>query len=181
MLYSFVTNHHNNDSIEMIGQGSTFLVPNETVAQINDILQYSGLQPLTSNLGRVFVKAKINGKMYFGKENKKVKKRNDYTVSFKSSSIYSISYGIINHFLSIDDYSLAEIQHLHVKHSGPIKTFASNLITPSSHKILFEDYFTCNKGRVEYILAEQIVDKLCNLSNDNLILITSLVNNAEIE
>ena len=139
----------------MIGKGSPVLVPNEAIVEIKDMLHSSGFPSLITSIGKVFVKPKVNGRTYFGKQNKRITKRNDYTVSFKNSD--TISFAIINHFLSIDDHSFAEIQHLNVEHTGPIRSLASDSITPSSQKVLFEDYFTCSIGRIEYILTEQIV------------------------
>lgn len=107
-------------------------------------------------------------------ENKTKELRKEMTIQFHLK-IQTQSHLPSLTILSIDDHSFAEIQHLNVEHTGPIRSLTSDSITPSSQKVLYEDYFTYSKERIEYILTEQIVDKLCNLSNCNLILLTIML------
>lgn len=64
----------------MIGLGTSVLVHAEEILQINGTLHNSGLSCLTSNLGRIFVKTKVNGRTYSGKKNQRFKK--EMTIQF---------------------------------------------------------------------------------------------------
>jgi len=140
----------------------------------------SAKQPhLTTNQGRIFTKAQINGQTYYSIQNKQVKKRNSYTVSFTTSS--SISYGLIKYYLCVNGCSLAVVGYLECLYTGPTETFLSGIMTPEYDKILFEDYFTCKVMKKQFIFVNHIKSKLCNISNNKWILITSLVNDVEIE
>ena len=125
-----------------------------------------------------YTKATIKGKVYFSKEYIKAKKTNSYTISFRNSAAV-ISYEILINFLCIDGHHLATVQELLLQCTGPPQKFPINIITLCSQDLLFDDYLTCKEGRKQY--TNKIIEKFCNLSNDNWILITSYVNAAEAE
>ena len=167
------------NSIEMIGQGQLFSIPDEEINDINKLLQNHNLPPLSATQGRIFIKTQINGQAYYSTINKQVTKRNSYTVGYTTSN--SVYYGIVKHYLRISDHNLAAIDCLQCQHTGPTETFMSSIITLEDEKLLFEDYLTCIIADKQYILVNQISEKLCNLSFDNWIFITPLINNVEIE
>ena len=64
----------------MIGQGKPCCLSNEEVREINFLLQNYNSSPLKSCTATVYHKALIKGSYYFAEENKRVKKRNSYTI-----------------------------------------------------------------------------------------------------
>ena len=162
----------------MTGIGRPFSISDNEFVDINQLLQLHKLPPLTSSEGRMFTKAQINGRMYYSMENKKVTKRNSYTVLYLNSN--SASYGTVKHYLYVDDYKFALINNLQCLHTGPPKTFMNNIITVDKDE-LFENYLTCKLASKQNIFVNQILEKLCNLSFDDRIFITLPVNDVEIE
>ena len=70
----------------------------------------------------------------------------------------------MKYYLRINDHNLAAIDSLQCQHTGPTETFLSSIITLEDQKLLFEDYLTCIIADKQYILVNQISEKLCNLS-----------------
>lgn len=178
---STVNGYSSSSLIEMVGKGKLFiLTDDDDVVNINELLEKHDLQPLKSSQGRIYTKATIKGKVYFSKEYTKATKTNSFTVSFTNFAAV-ISHGIVLNFVCVDGHHLATIQELLLQCTGPPQRFPINIITLSSQELLFEDYLTCKEGSKQYIFANQIIDKFCNLTNDNWILITSHVNAVEAE
>ena len=53
--------HKTDNSIEMIGQGQLFSIPDEEINDINKLLQNHNLPPLSATQGRIFTKTQVNG------------------------------------------------------------------------------------------------------------------------
>lgn len=71
-----------NGIVEMAGNGAYTTLTHEG---INHWLMNHGLSPLTSAEARVHDKVRVGKKFYFAKNNKRVKKRNSYSVEYYAS------------------------------------------------------------------------------------------------
>lgn len=89
----------------MIGKTKLISLP-EDAAQINHLLESSGLLPLRSTKVESSLKARINGSTFFAKENRRVKKSKSFTIAFVLQSDPTLHYGFIERFLVANDTTL---------------------------------------------------------------------------
>jgi len=161
----------------MCGKGKVCSFNDEELNQINKLLTDCGFPLLSSDLVRIHTKAIINGKSYSARINKRAKKQNSFTVMISNDPMY---YGLIERFLCVEGHCLAAITELNV-HKGISHDISSDVITPESQCLLFEDYFTYEEKVVKYDFANRIMEKCVNLSNSHHKLFTKLVNSLEKE
>ena len=145
------------------------------------MLRHHNASPLTACASAtVFHKALIQGKYFYAKENKRVTRRNSYTVSFCLLSAH-IRYGLIERFLTINGEHFALIQELQIHGRGPPIRIPDSVVTAASQALLFEDYLTVKQGPKLHIFAHQIRSLYCNLATSEWNLITPPVNSIELE
>lgn len=123
----------------------------------------------------------IKGKGFFTKENKRVKRRNSYTIAFSVPFSNSFSYGIVEKFLKINDHYLATVTELTIQCAGPPQDITVGTITDESRGTLFEDYLTYKEGNKKIIFMHQILEKSFNLTNGDWKLLCLPVNGVEFE
>lgn len=165
----------------MIGKTKLISLPEEDAAQINHLLESSGLLPLRSTKVESSLKARISGSTFFAKENRRVKKSNSFTIAFVLQSDATLHYGFIERFLVANDTHVALIQELDIVRKGPQNGVPESIATISSQALMFEDYLTYKEGTHRYIFTHQIKYLCCNLSNSSWKLLTTLVNDTEVE
>ena len=161
----------------MCGQGEVFSASNEEVMKINKLLADSSFVPLSTNVMRLYKKAVIKGKSYSSRSNKRVKKQNSYTIS---TCLDSAPYGLIDFFVSTKDHTLAAITVLDVQKGVP-HSISPDDITVESQSLLFEGYFTYKEQSSTFVFVKQITEKCINLSTSDYNLLTTSVNNVELE
>ena len=160
-----------------MGRVKSITLADEDGVQVNHLLSTNGLLPLQSMVADLSYKARINGRTFFAKENRRVKKRNSYTISFSAPSSTAPRYGFIQKFLTIDGGQIiALIKELIIVNTGPPNGVPDTIATAASQRMLFEV-----EGTQMYIFAHQIRSLCCNLSNSGWKLLTAIVNNVEIE
>ena len=116
--------------------------------QIDQLSIINGLEPLNKPTGPVCVcvyhRVKINGRMYFSLNYKRVKKCNSYTVAFKDYLVTdaSLCYGEIKEFMQVSTNSppLAIVKCLITQISGPPHHLSASVITADSKELLFDSY-----------------------------------------
>lgn len=165
------------DAVRMCGKGEIFSASDEEIVKINKLLTDSGVMPLSGNLMRLYKKAVILGKTYSSRKNKRAQKQNSYTVR---TCLDTAQYGLIEFFLSTKDHFLAAITVLNIQKGIP-HSISPDEVTLESQSLLFEGYFTYKEESLIFIFANQIAKKCINLSNSSSKLLTTLVNNIELE
>ena len=167
----------------MIGKINFCSLSDEDVAKINELFITSGLTPINSThvICGVRYKAKINGKTFVARKNKRVKRRNSYTASFFVPSNDSLSYGLIENFLTVNNTEIALIHELSIVGRGPQIEVPESIITMTSQALLFEDYLSYKEETTQYIFTHQIRDLCCNLTSSTWKLLTSVINYIEAE
>lgn len=164
----------------MIGKGVFEALTDKDKDEINCLLTHHHFPPTEAKFACVFAKATINGITYFGENNRRVKKRNSYTISY-SSSPNTKRYGLIAKFFTVEGHHLAVLQDLIIDGTGPQNGISVLIATAVSQAKLFEDYFTYSIGTERIIFMNQIVQKCYNLSRNGWNLFTSSINDVEIE
>ena len=165
----------------MVGKGVSFTLEDKQIDELNQLLTNYNLLPLSSPHVRIYDKAVIRGKVFFTKENKRVKRRNSYTIAFSVPFSNSFSYGIVEKFLKINDHCLAIVTELTIQCAGPPRGIILGTITDESRGILFEDYLTYKEGNKKIIFMHQILEKSFNLTNEDWKLLCLPVNDVEFE
>lgn len=176
LLCIFISGTRADLGTKMIGKGVLESIA-EDKAEINQFLTSHKHSPTEALYVRVFSKAIIGGKTFFTKANRRVKKRNTYTVSYSSSSS-ELNYGAIEKFIQVDDHHLAVIQELI---TAPLCEIPVNFATAASQSILFQNYLRYTEGTRKLVFVHQIVQKCCNLSNNDCKYLTFNVNDIELE
>lgn len=161
----------------MCGKGEIYEASDEEVAKINKLLTDSGSLPLSSNIMRLHKKAIIMGKTYSSRKNKRVKKQNTYTVK---TCVDTAPYGLIEYFVSTKSGPLAAITVLNVQKGIPY-TISPDDVTRESQSLLFEGYFSYQEETLVFIFASQITEKCINISSSHSKLLTTSLNNIELE
>ena len=169
-------------AVHMIGKIGSCSLANEDVVNINELLITSGLTPIKcKHVCRVSYKAKINGTTFVARQNQRVQRRNSYTASFFVPSKKSLSYGFIEKFIAVNNHEVALVQELSVVSRGPQTKVPESIATATSQALLFENYLTYKEESTRYIFTHQIRDLCCNLANCGWKLLTTVVNNIEVE
>lgn len=166
----------------MIGQGKSSNFTSAELHNVNQLLINHSFDPIgpSNSLIRVYNKASVNGKVFFSKENKRVKLHNSYTVAYSVPLSDSLYYGLIEKFIAICGYEIAHITECNIECQGPPRDFTA-LIKPKSQRYVFQDYITYKKGAQKFIFINQIMEKCLNLTNNNWKLLTLPVNDVEYE
>ena len=161
----------------MIGSGVLQNIFDEELDEIDHLLTSHGCTTTKAQYKRVFTKAIVRGITFSSKDNSRMKKRNAYTISHSSSE--STNYGLIQNFFQVDDHHIAVIHDLSVKSAALPSNICDYTTTILSQGVLFEDYITYSEGEKRLIFVNQIINKCCNLTNNNWKLLTLKVNKVE--
>lgn len=164
----------------MAGLGTPCSLQNSEYDRINQILKSNGLPLLKSTCVRTYHKAIVNGKTYFSKGYKRVTKRNSFTISYRCPYSEAVLFGIIENFIDANGHYLASIREIVITSKGPPQQFSES-ITEDSKELLFSDYMTYKDGGNNYIFVRQILEKCINLCNGDWNVLTSPVNDVEVE
>ena len=151
------------------------------VSSINLLLSSShfDLTVSRSSPARVFTKANIRGISIFSRENKRVKRRNSFTVSYSNmQQDFGRNYALVDRFVSVCGHNLAFVTELVINCAG-LPILAS--VTAESKACLFDDYLAYDESDTLCIFANQIETKYVNLSTGNWKLLTKPVNDIECE
>ena len=183
VLFNRYSSRHSQQSFKWVGPGVLSTLTDAETYSVNQLLTSHRLGPIASNTPtRVYTKAIIKGMDIYSRENKRVKRRNSYTVSFSSES--GVCYGIVEKFSSVCGHNVAFITELAtctcITSIAPPQTLEAT-ITIESKECLFKEYLTYNEDAIQCILVDQISTKCFNLTTNNLNLLTQPVNNVECE
>lgn len=162
----------------MIGSGVLEVLCEEIKDEINDLFTHHKFAKTDSSYIRVFSKATVRGTTFFSKNNKRVKKRNSYTVSYVTAS-NPVNYGLIENFFTVDCHHMAVLQNLQIVDTLPPRKLSGDDLT--TRALLFEDYLIYSEGARKVVFMHQIERKCCNLTNSHLNILTPNVNNVELE
>lgn len=91
--------YHDEFTIRTMGRVKSISLTDEDGFQVNQLLSKNGFLPLRSTVVDLSYKARINGRTFFAKENRRVQKRNSYTASFFSPSSTTPHCRFIERFL----------------------------------------------------------------------------------
>lgn len=86
--------------MEMIGKGVSSSLTDAQLCSLNQVLENHSFRPITCSLVRVYNKVSVDGIFIYSQENKMIKKRNSFTISF-SSPHSIVRYGLVDKFVCI--------------------------------------------------------------------------------
>ena len=166
--------------IQMVGKATMCTLNDDEVHQVNQLLVHYGLPVLGNSTTYIYHKAIISGKIFFSINNKRVKKRNSYTVMFRDSESSSNQcFAIVEKFLTSNGHHMAAVKTLRAHVSGPPHEIAESVVTADSLYAPFNHYIMY-EGASKFIFAASIVQKCFNLSN-NWKVLTLPINDVENE
>ena len=163
---------------EMIGESKPYLLSNDEVSSINQLLMNEGQPTLSTNIVTSYYKAKIKGKVFTSVKYTRQKRQNNHTISFSNTT--SNGYGNIELFMSAGNVQIVAVKKF-ITQLGIPHNLPAEIITAQTQNLLFEDYFTCTEECTVYLLLHHIVSKCINLSTNSTKLITFQLNSIETE
>ena len=83
----------------MIGKSKPYLLSNDEISSINQMLMNEGQCILSTNIVTSYYKAKVKGKLFTSLKYTREKRQNNHTISF-SNTTTSNGYGNIELFMS---------------------------------------------------------------------------------
>ena len=125
----------------MVGKARMCTLSDDEVYQINLLLASCDLPLLANSTGLIHHKAIINGKVFFSISNKRVKKRNGYTIMFRELSTNQC-YALVEKFISVNGHHIAAVKTLQTHVSGPPHKIPDRVVTTDSLYTLFNDHIT---------------------------------------
>lgn len=147
------------------------MLTHDEASKINSLLNSRGFTQISVGIvTRVHYKVKLRGKCYFAQLNRRVKKRNSYTIAY-SSCFKPINYGLIEKFIVLMNHNIAIVKNVKVNSIG----------SSEIERALLEDYLQYEEGEICCIFVHQIIEKCFNLTNNGLNLLAFPVNNVEFE
>lgn len=161
----------------MIGQSQSYTLSDSEILTINDFLESHGHEHLVSKAATMYLKAKINGRIFTCTTYKREKRQNNHTISFCD---HTFGFALIDNFLCINKVHLAVITKV-TSQKGLAYQIPYEVVTEESQNVLLEDYFTYTRSSRGYIFTHQIVDKCINLSTKLSLMLTRPVNSVEVE
>ena len=99
--------------IQSVGQQSYATVNSEHLIAVNQLMQQCKLQQISaSSCVKTYPKVKVNGQIIFSRNVPRVRKRNSYTIAYRTSTCNSIQYGIVEKFISYPAENLLDANHI---------------------------------------------------------------------
>ena len=139
----------------MIGESKPYLLINDEVSSINQLLMNEGQPILSTNIVTSY-----------------------YTISFSNTT--SNGYGNIELFMSAGNVQIVAVKKVITQLGNP-RNLPAEIITAQTQNVLIEDYFTCTEECTVHILLHHIVSKCINLSTNSTKLITFQLNSIKTE